>query len=260
MTDIEKGIQILLDYNKIDGHVDDYSFDTFRALMNITMPYGLDESFYELQDKIIQDEYKDRKIIHVDELSKLGKNIYLYQGDITSLDVDAIVNACNNKLLGCFVPLHRCIDNAIHSYAGLQVRRDLVAVMEEQVYDEPNGKVKVTNGYNLPSRYVFHTVGPIVYGRITERNIEDLSNCYLSCLRKAMEMNIKIIAFPCISTGEYHFDNAVACDIAYKTVSSFLNEHPESDLKVIFVTFKDIDQMLYKKKGENYDHKHRTKD
>lgn len=250
MEDLEEGIRILLGYNRLHGHVDEYSFDVFRSLMNITMPDGLNGSFYALQDRIIRKEYENKRIVDVDESVRLCENIYLHQGDITCLDVDAIVNACNEKLLGCFVPLHRCIDNAIHSYAGLQVRRDLVSVMQEQGFDEPNGKVKVTKGYNLPARYIFHTVGPIVYGNISDGSIEDLRNCYISCLKKAMEMKLMSIAFPCISTGEYHFDNAVACDVAYDAVSSFMKENQKSNLKVIFVTFKDIDKRLYMTKGE----------
>lgn len=250
MDKLEQGIKYLLAYNRINTEIDAYSFDAFRALMNITIPDKLDGSFFLLQDSIIKDEYKKKTLVSLNEIEKLSKNIYLYKGDITLLKVEAIVNACNSKLLGCFIPLHRCIDNAIHSYAGLQVRRDLMIVMDKQNHDEENGLVKVTSGYNLPAKYIYHTVGPIIYGSETKNDILDLQNCYLSCLNKAKEMKLHTLAFPCISTGEYHFSNALASKIAYETVSDFLKNNLELDLKVVFVTFKDIDYSLYKEKGE----------
>lgn len=250
MDKLEQGIRYLLEYNKIKADIDEYSFDVFRSLMNITMPDKLDSSFYSLQDSIIEEEYKKKSLVSLDEIEKLSRNIYLYKGDITLLKVDAIVNACNSKLLGCFIPLHRCIDNAIHSYAGLQVRRDLMIVMDKQNHDEENGLVKVTSGYNLPAKYIYHTVGPIIYGSETKSDVLDLKNCYLSCLNKAKEMKLHSLAFPCISTGEYHFSNDLAAKVAYKTVSEFLKNNLELDLKVVFVTFKDIDYSLYKEKGK----------
>lgn len=246
---LKEGIEYLLKYNRIETEVNKYSFDLFRSLMNITMPNNLDDSFYSLQDRIIQSQRRG-DIISTEKTQILAKNIYLYKGDITLLKVDAIVNACNNKMLGCFIPLHRCIDNAIHSYAGLQVRRDLIEVMNKQGHDEENGKVKVTLGYNLPSKYIFHTVGPMVFGSVSKRDISDLKNCYLSCLNKAVEMKLDSIAFPCISTGEYHFDNALASEIAYETVNEYLNTYSKLDIKVVFVVFKDIDYYLYKEKGD----------
>lgn len=246
---LKEGIEYLLKYNRIETEVNKYSFDLFRSLMNITMPNNLDDSFYSLQDRIIQSQRRG-DIISIKETQRLAKNIYLYKGDITLLKVDAIVNACNNKMLGCFIPLHRCIDNAIHSYAGLQVRRDLIEVMNKQGHDEENGKVKVTLGYNLPSKYIFHTVGPMVFGSVSKRDISDLKNCYLSCLNKAIELKLDSIAFPCISTGEYHFDNALASEIAYETVNEYLNTKSKLDIKVVFVVFKDIDYYLYKDKRE----------
>lgn len=251
MNALKESIEYLLRHNHIKTDIEEYSFDLFRSLMNITMPDHLDDSFYKLQDEIIKNEYSKKKIVGIDSASPLEENILLYRGDITLLKVDAIVNACNNKLLGCFVPLHHCIDNAIHSYAGLQVRRDLIEVMERQGHDEENGKVKVTKGYNLPSKYIFHTVGPIIYSKVTSQDIEDLKNCYISCLEKAVEMNLDSIAFPCISTGEYHFDNALACDIAFETVQNFLKSTAKPSLKVIFITFTEHDFNLYQAKGRS---------
>lgn len=248
MEDLKNGIRYLLKYNGIKEDIDSFTFDIFRSLENITIPDHIDESFYSLQDRIIQNEYSKRKTVGIDEAEYLDTNILLYQGDITLLKVDSIVNACNSQLLGCFIPLHRCIDNAINSYAGLQVRRDLLDVMKKQGHEEENGLVKVTKGYNLPSKFIFHTVGPIVYREVTEENIEDLQNCYISCLEKAKEMKLETLAFPCISTGEYHFPNDLACDIAFKTVKNFIDSNPNINLKVVFIVFKDRDYELYKKK------------
>ncbi len=244
MSDLEEGIKYLEKYNnvRIDNKLN--GFQAFRALMNITMPIDLSAYFYRLQDKIIQDEYKKKKIVMLDTLIPFNKSLYLYKGDITLLKVSAIVNACNSKLLGCFHPLHNCVDNAIHSYAGLQVRRDLMKIMEIQNHDETNGKCKVTNGYNLPSKYIFHTVGPIVNGVITANAKNDLSNCYKSSLQMALKMKLDSIAFPCISTGIYSFPNDIAAKIAIKSVKEYIKEN-NSKLKVVFVVYKDIDYLLY---------------
>lgn len=160
MTKLEQGIQYLKEYNQFELPSRIKGFDAFRALMNVTIPDYLDEEFYSLQDEIIQEEYRNKVIVNIQDLKPIKGNIYLYLGDITCLKVDAIVNAENSYLLGCFHPLHHCIDNAIHSYAGLQVRRDLMEIMEKQGKEEENGKAKITKVYNLPSSYIIHTVGP----------------------------------------------------------------------------------------------------
>lgn len=250
MNDLLWCIDYLKKYNNI---VDDFiiDFSTFRALMNITMPYDLSDEYYLRQDKVLKDFYSKKIIVNSFNL-KYTNQISIYKGDITLLSCDAIVNACNEKLLGCFHPLHNCIDNAIHSFAGLQVRRDLIQVMSKQNHDEENGLCKVTSGYNLPSKYIFHTVGPRIDFNITYKDRKDLRNCYVSCLNKAMEMNLKSIAFPCISTGIYGFDKREACDIAFDVVSSFVKENKL--LNVIFVLFKEEDLLLYKRKlGMLYD-------
>ncbi len=247
MSDLEEGIKYLEKYNNVRIDNELTGFQAFRALMNITMPIDLSTDFYRLQDKIIHDEYEKKKIVLLDTLIPFNKSLYLYKGDITILKVSAIVNACNSKLLGCFHPLHNCVDNAIHSYAGLQVRRDLMKIMEIQNYDEPTGECKVTYGYNLPSKYIFHTVGPIVNGVVTANAKNELSNCYKNALKMAIKMQLDSIAFPCISTGIYSFPNELAAEIAIKTVKDYLKEN-NSKLKVVFVVYKDIDYLLYERK------------
>jgi len=159
--------------------------------------------------------------------------------------VDAIVDADNSALLGCFCPCHGCIDNAIHSAAGLQLRDECSQIMQAQGHPEPNGRAKLTKGYNLPARYVLHTVGPIVQGRVTARDREELASCYRSCLELAAEHGLESIAFCCISTGEFHFPNDRAAEIAVRTVREYRIEN-NSVIKVIFNVFKDVDYEIYR--------------
>ena len=236
-------INYLSEYNNI--HFQDYMDDKqkIRALMNVTMPYNLSEEFYAKQDQYLKDLLKDKTIIKAEDILK-NKSIALHLGDITTIKADAIVNACNDTLLGCFVPNHHCIDNAIHSFAGLQVRRDLLNEMNGK--KEKNGQCRVTNAYNLPCKYIFHTVGPIVYNTVTQQNILDLQNCYLSCLKKADEMKLNNIVFCSISTGVYSFPIELASQIAFSTVVNYLKD-TKSLLKVIFDLFKKEDFIHYER-------------
>lgn len=243
MNDIKWCIDYLKKYNHIEKEIILPNNEALRALMNITMPIDLSSEFYERQDKAIQEIIRKKQIVDVDKLSRIEEKLVLYRGDITSLKADAIVNACNEKLLGCFVPLHNCIDNAIHSYAGLEMRRDLFKVMVQQGHDESNGQVKVTKGYNLPSDYVFHTVGPKVHGNVTKENEEDLKNSYLSCLKKADELNLSSLVFCCISTGIYGFPIEKACKIAVSCVKDYLRNSQIK--KVIFDVFSEDDYEIY---------------
>lgn len=211
-------VSYLKEYNQIKEDLD-YDWSTFRALLNITMPINLSDEFYKRQDIVLKEELNKKNI--VDE-SFFKKGISLFKGDITLLKVDAITNACNSKMLGCFVPGHHCIDNAIHTYAGLEVRRDMMEIMNKQGHDEANGLVKVSKGYNLPSKFIFHTVGPI-YSRIKQDDI-DLANSYYSCLKKADEMKLKSIAFCSLSTGIFGFPIEKASIIAIETVKRYLKE------------------------------------
>lgn len=213
-----------------------------RALMNVRPPMPLDEDFLKLQDEILTAEKFERGIIKLSEIPEIQPNIKLWQGDITRLEVDAIVNAANSALLGCFVPLHKCIDNAIHSAAGLQLRDACSKISNG---DEPTGAAKITPAFNLPSKFVIHTVGPIIYGEKATADEENLLvSCYESCLKIAVENNLKSIAFCCISTGEFHFPNQRAAEIAVETVKKFLAT--ENNLIVVFNVFKDLDLEIYK--------------
>lgn len=216
-----------------------------RSLMNIRPPKTVSKEFLTVQDAYLQDELKGKGIVSLSELSPEQPGIYLWQGDITRLSADAIVNAANSAMLGCFVPCHGCIDNAIHSAAGVQLRLECSRIMEKQQIKEPAGRAKITKAYNLPCRYVLHTVGPIIYGEVTQRDCALLSDCYRSCLELAAAYRLKSIAFCCISTGEFHFPNKRAAEIAIQTVKDYKKQNQNCP-EVIFNVFKDYDYEIYK--------------
>ena len=217
--------------------------DLFRALRNIREPKLVSEEFLRLQDEELQEQLKEKGIV---ELPKEPR-IQIWQGDITRLKMDAIVNAANSQMLGCFYPLHKCIDNAIHSAAGVQLREECHQMMLQQGHEEPTGQAKITKAYNLPCRYVIHTVGPIIPTSIpTPIQKEQLASCYRSIMQLADENHLESVAFCCISTGEFRFPNQLAAQIAVKTVSDFFVEHPECSIKqVAFNVFKDVDKRIY---------------
>ncbi len=217
-----------------------------RALMNIRMPKPVSKEFLTVQDAYLQQESRQKGIVTLSDLEPMAEGIYLWQGDITRLRVDAIVNAANSALLGCFVPCHGCIDNAIHSAAGVQLRLECVRIMNRQKTQEPTGKAKLTKAYNLPSRYVLHTVGPIIYEKVTEDDCALLADCYRSCLELAAAHQLKSIAFCCISTGEFRFPNQKAAEIAIETVQKVQQER-HSRMEVVFNVFKDEDAQIYKR-------------
>lgn len=218
-----------------------------RSLMNVRPPMPLKKDFLRVQDMLLSAEREEKGIVDSDALpvTKANPKISVWQGDITRLGADAIVNAANSALLGCFHPCHGCIDNAIHSAAGLQLRDECSAVMTAQGGPEPNGQAKITGGYNLPAKYVLHTVGPIVQGCVTEADRAELASCYRSCMELAAEKGLKSVAFCCISTGEFHFPNREAAEIAVKTVTDFLQNNTVIR-KVVFNVFKDIDADIYR--------------
>ena len=236
-------ISYLENYNKIKFDYIKNKQDKIRAFMNITMPISLSDEFYQKQDEYLKDLLKDKKVFEASDILK-NNQITLFLGDITTIKADAIVNAGNSKLLGCFAPLHYCIDNAIHSFGGLQIRKDLMEIM--QGGKEANGKCKVTKAYNLPSKFVFHTVGPIFEGTITKQMEIDLANCYLSCLKQADEMKLDNIVFCSISTGVFGFPIEKASAIAISTVKNYLNQ-TKSNLKVIFNLFSQKDYDIYER-------------
>ena len=243
MKDINWCINYLKTYNNINKEITIPENELLRALMNITMPNNLSEEYYLRQDRALNEILATKKIVNIDNFPD---GMSIYQGDITLIKSDVIVNACNNKMLGCFVPNHHCVDNAIHSFGGLQIRRDMMEIMNKQGFDEPNGQCKVTKAYNLPSKYVFHTVGPI-YSGIKQDNI-DLMNCYLSCLRKADEMGLQSIVFCSLSTGIYGFPINKACDIVVKTVKEYLEKENKNIKKVIFDVFSKDDYDIYNRR------------
>lgn len=222
-----------------------------RSLFNIRMPDIIGEDFIKTQDEYLQSEIKSKGITELSGLPQIEQDIYLWQGDITTLKVDAIVNAANSQMLGCFCPCHGCIDNAIHTYAGVQLRNECNALMEEKRkiygrnYEEPTGRAMITGAYNLPCSYVIHTVGPVVSGQLRKQDCGQLSDCYRSCLETAVGNGIKSIAFCCISTGEFHFPNNKAAQIAVETVREFKRVNG-SRLKVVFNVFKDTDYEIYR--------------
>ena len=218
-----------------------------RSLMNVRPPLPLKPDFLSMQDALLSAEREEKGVVDADLLPEVpGRpGIVLWQGDITRLKADAIVNAANSALLGCFHPCHGCIDNAIHSAAGLQLREACFRLMQAQGRPEPNGRAKLTEGYNLPARYVLHTVGPIVQGHVTRQDREELASCYRACLDAAAEHGLGSVAFCCISTGEFHFPNREAAQIAVDTVGRFLRRST-SIRKVIFNVFKDLDADIYR--------------
>ena len=219
--------------------------DLFRSLMNTWKVSELPSKFYKVQDEYLQEVLSAKGITKLEDLTEIAKNIYLWQGDITTLEVDAIVNAANKALLGCLIPLHRCIDNAIHTQAGLQLRKECDEIMKEQGSFEKTGQAKITAGYNLPAKHVIHTVGPIIYRVVEDDDKELLASSYRNCLNLALENNLESIAFCCLSTGEFRFPNDLAAEIAVAEVKKFFRENPTADLKVVFNVFKDLDKKLY---------------
>ncbi|MBR2109525.1 MAG: protein-ADP-ribose hydrolase [Ruminococcus sp.] len=230
---------------KLDIPRDEYNQKRLlRSLFNIRMPREASEDFLRIQDEYLQEETRLKDITDIADLQPIQEEIYLWQGDITTLKCDAIVNAANSQMLGCFQPCHGCIDNAIHTFAGIQLRRDCDEIMQKQGHNEPTGQAKITHAYNLPCRYIIHTVGPIVSGRLTEKDCELLKSCYLSCMKLAEENGVKSIAFCCISTGVFGFPQREAAQIAVDSVKEYKAE-TDSDIKVIFNVFKDDDLTIY---------------
>ncbi len=216
-----------------------------RSLFNIRMPKPVNQEFLRVQDSYLQEEIRQKGITRFDDLRPIQQGIYLWRGDITTIAVDAIVNAANSQMLGCFVPCHVCIDNAIHTFAGVQLRLSCAELMNKQGHEEETGKAKITPAFNLPSKYVIHTVGPIVGGRLTQKDKDLLASCYRSCLELADENGCRSIAFCCISTGEFHFPNDKAAEIAIRTVKEY-KAQTQSKTEVVFNVFKEYDYNIYR--------------
>ena len=222
-----------------------------RGLMNVRRPAAIGDDFLQVQDAYLRGETAAKGIADAADLTPVRPGLYLWQGDITTLKCDAIVNAANSGMTGCYIPNHRCIDNAIHTFAGVELREYCEDMMERQGCPEPTGQAKITPAFNLPCRYILHTVGPIVSGRVTRQDRELLASCYRSCLELAAENGLESVAFCCISTGEFHFPNRLAAETAVETVRDFLTKGT-SIKKVIFNVFKDMDKAIYAELlGEN---------
>ena len=216
-----------------------------RSLMNVRVPNPIGRDFLAVQDDYLQEETARKGITDISDLTPVSEGIYLWQGDMTTLRCDAIVNAANSAMTGCYVPCHGCIDNCIHTYAGIQLRQECAAIMGRQKREEEPGTAKITGAYNLPCKYVLHTVGPNVSGTPTRRDEQLLASCYRSCLELAADNGLESVAFCCISTGEFHFPHQEAAEIAVNTVTGFL-QTPSSIQKVIFNVFRDTDKQIYR--------------
>ena len=218
----------------------------WRSLVNVRPPELIDGAYLRTEDAYLQEELRRKGVTRLDDLEPVQPGLCLWQGDITTLAADAIVNAANSRMLGCFVPCHGCIDNAIHTYAGVQLRLECANIMRRQGHEEETGHAKITKGYNLPCRYVLHTVGPIIYGAVTPRDRALLASCYRSCLDLAARHGCRSVAFCCISTGEFHFPNELAAQIAIQTVRAWQKQNPDR-IEVIFNVFKDSDYEIYRR-------------
>ena len=237
------------DYADVEIPADEKSQrDLLRSLMNLREPLPISDEFLKIQDEYLQQVNKERGITDISDLraAKHNPKLCLWQGDITTLKVDAIVNAANSALLGCFSPLHSCIDNCIHTFAGIQLRLSCNELMQKQGHEEGTGLCKITPAFNLPSRYVLHTVGPIICTSVSPREKLLLASCYKSCLAAAAEKRLESVAFCCISTGVFRFPPDLAARVAVETVEDWLAENPASSVeKVVFNVFGDRDFEIY---------------
>ena len=261
-------IQYLLDealYKQKIPQNEDEQKQLFRSLVNVRPAKPVSKEFLLIQDEYLKEENKNRGITDVRDLKPVTltilneqasakpnmivynalSDIFLWRGDITTLKVDAIVNAANSGMTGCWQPCHACIDNCIHTFAGIQLRSICTDIMKKQGHEEPTGSAKITPAFNLPSKFVLHTVGPIIYEKLTQKDCDLLASCYKSCLNLANENKLKSIAFCCISTGVFRFPAEKAAQIAINTVCEW-KKQKKSDIKVVFNVFGEKDESIYK--------------
>ena len=222
-----------------------------RSLMNIRMPKKMPEEVIKVQDEYLSTCAKEKGIVKLSDISVIKNNLSIWQGDITRLEVDAIVNAANSQMLGCFIPMHMCIDNQIHTFAGVQLREECNCRMNRlklkygSDYEHPTAIPVLTNAYNLPAKKVIHIVGPIVNGKLTPELEKSLADCYINTLDLCLENGIKSVAFCCISTGVFHFPNKRAAQIAVETVEEWSLKHSNDMERIVFNVFKDEDKKYY---------------
>ena len=222
-----------------------------RSLMNIRMPRGMSSDVLDVQDAYLQERAAEKGVVELSDIPELRDGMSIWQGDITRLSVDAIVNAANSQMLGCFVPMHTCIDNCIHTFAGVQLRAECARKMNQlrarygPDYEQPTAVPMLTDAYNLPAKKVVHVVGPIVQYGLTPELERDLADCYRNTLDLCRDEGLRSVAFCCISTGVFRFPNRRAAEIAVATVSEWLAENEGAMDRVIFNVFKDEDKELY---------------
>lgn len=219
--------------------------DLLRALLNVRTPAAVSDEFLKVQDAYLGEEISEKGIVRISDLQPVQKGIYLWQGDITRLKADAIVNAANSGMTGCYQPNHACIDNCIHTFAGVQLRLACADLMNKQRFPEPVGQARITSGYNLPCKYILHTVGPLVEGPLTDKHCTQLASCYRSCMELAEQNACGSIAFCCISTGVFRFPGEKAAEIAVRTVKEY--RKTGSKMEVIFNVFQDADYEIYQR-------------
>lgn len=262
-------IKYLLDENK-NIRIDEMPTDEislkrlYRSLCNIREPKPISAEYIQIENEYLQEELKKKNITKVESIKTVEEmlpnsnlehksQMCLWRGNITTLEIDAIVNAANSKGLGCFIALHNCIDNQVNSNSGISLRLECNEIMKQKNYNLGTGEAIITNGYNLPAKYIIHTVGPIIYDEVTEVEVKQLENCYINCLKLAVENGIRNIAFPCISTGVFRFPKYVASKIAINTVNNFLKQNSEKFDKIVFNVFDENDYEIYLKNlGEDY--------
>ncbi len=223
-------------------------WDFFRACVNTRPPMQASEAFLADQDELLRGMIGEAGIATLQNAtqSTVDERLFLWRGDITALEVDAIVNAANSQMLGCWVPGHFCIDNAIHTFAGVQLRYECNEIMQAQGHEEPTAQAKITQAWNLPSKRIIHTVGPIAMGSPTELHAAQLAQCYEKCLDAAASENLHSIAFCGISTGVFGFPADKASKIAVRTVRDWLDKHPDANMQVIFNVFSKSNELLYR--------------
>lgn len=269
-----------LNIDKVPKEIDNKK-NLYRSLCNIRKPKPISKEYLEIEKEYLQEELKKKNITKIEDIKSVEETIQesnlenknlaqqsnqrlmvdkaepfyihnkdkicLWQGDITTLQIDSIVNAANLRGLGCFIPCHKCIDNQINTFAGVSLRLECNEKMKQIGYFLHTGKAFITKGHNLPAKYVIHTVGPIVYERVTEKEKIQLINCYRSSLELAVENGIRTIAFPCISTGEFRFPKEEACKLAILAVENFLKEHRENFDKIVFNVYGEEDYKIYER-------------
>ena len=222
-----------------------------RSLMNIRMPGKMDDAVLAVQDAYLRERIRENGVIELSDIPEIRDGLSIWQGDITRLAVDAIVNAANSQMLGCFVPMHTCIDNCIHTFAGVQLRAECsrqMTLLRERYgmdYEQPTAVPMLTYAYNLPAKKIVHIVGPIVEYRLTPRLENDLAACYRNTLDLCEQNGLRSVAFCCISTGVFRFPNQRAAEIAVETVTEWIKGHPSAVDRIIFNVFRDEDKQIY---------------